>query len=139
MTTGEVSAGSGLDGEMMCAPLPLISNSMVSNPSAGLFTLKMAARNDPAPESLVLVTVFVVVVGTAHGCPAAAAHIDGVAATVPEAAMTAAMMAEWRRLILRFMALLDYWFDARAIGRVTTSTQSGLRSVLPIWSDWVPR
>src|SRR5829696_212905 len=59
MLTASVISGNGEAGEMVWAPLPGMSNSMASAPGVALAS-RIACRSEPAPESLVLVTVKVV-------------------------------------------------------------------------------
>src|SRR5262249_50086612 len=55
MMTGPVTVGRADVGAMVCTPLPLMLNWIVSVPEAAL-AWRMAGRGEPLPELLVLVT-----------------------------------------------------------------------------------
>ena len=57
MVTGSVIVGSGDKGEIVWGPVP-IANVIVSAP-AFVFASRIACRSEPAPESFVLVTLYV--------------------------------------------------------------------------------
>src|SRR3954471_3503246 len=57
MVTESVIAGSALVNAIVCGPAPGILNAMVSPELNAAFASKMAWRNEPRPESAVVVTV----------------------------------------------------------------------------------